>query len=300
MKFFTIILTYNEELHIRRCISSALQYSDHVFVVDSYSTDLTVDLCSKQRGVTLLQNKFQSHASQFNWALSQINEEALIFRLDADEIADVELQNSIKRLKEEKVLEDGYVLDRYIEFDNEIIKYGGIFPTELIRVFKSKKGFAVQTLMDEHIIVDGSIGKLDGRLVDKNLNNFSFWQNKHNHYAKLEALKHIFEQKPQVSYFKGQTSLRQNNKNLYYRFPLFLRAILLFLYRYLLRGGFRNGPSGQCFLFFQVLVYRMTVDYYIRKILTILNDDSLENKISAISSKIDVSESTLLLLPTDK
>lgn len=80
-----IILTFNEELHIKRCISSALKVSKDIFVVDSYSSDKTVSI-AESMGAIVLQNSWTSHSSQFNWALSKLKKNyQWVLRIDADE-----------------------------------------------------------------------------------------------------------------------------------------------------------------------------------------------------------------------
>ena len=81
----TIILTFNEELHIERAIKSAKKISNQIFIVDSYSNDETLNICKKYQ-VEIIQNKFINQAKQFNWALKKLSiKNPWILKLDADE-----------------------------------------------------------------------------------------------------------------------------------------------------------------------------------------------------------------------
>ena len=91
-----IVLTYNEEIHIRRCLENAFRIAEEVFVIDSFSTDRTVEI-AKEMGAVVLQNKWVNYAVQFNWALDNapIKTEWVI-RFDADEYLEDELIREIE------------------------------------------------------------------------------------------------------------------------------------------------------------------------------------------------------------
>ena len=91
-----IILTYNEEKHIERCVANAKLYASEIFVVDSYSHDRTVEIAQSLE-VTVLQNRFVSHSAQFNWALQNCPITAeWVWKQDADEYLSLELIEQIK------------------------------------------------------------------------------------------------------------------------------------------------------------------------------------------------------------
>lgn len=293
MKLYTIILTFNEEIHIDRCLKFASKFSDSIYVIDSFSKDKTIDICKTYKNVKIYQNKFVNHAQQFNWGLSKIKKEGLIFRLDADEIVDKILINSLINLKNQKQISNGYFVNRYISFNNQLVRYGGIFPIKIVRLFKNYYGRAHQTLMDEHILVDGSCEQIEGKIIDSSFHSFSRWFIKHISYAKLEALKQIFEKQINNKSFDLRTKKRETYKVTYYRLPLFIRAIILFFYRYFIRFGFLNGVNAQIFIFFQVLVYRVMVDYYIFIIRNILSDSKIHSKLDVISQKLEIPKSLI-------
>ena len=93
-----IILTYNEELHIRRCLENVCPIAKKVFVVDSPSTDGTVAICNEFENVEVVVHKYPGNqAEQFNWALDNLKiETEWILRLDADEYLMPELVEELK------------------------------------------------------------------------------------------------------------------------------------------------------------------------------------------------------------
>ena len=196
IKIVAIILTFNEEIHIARCIESISNFVDEIFVVDSYSTDSTVEI-AKSYGVTLLQRKWENHYSQFNWALSQLDptENLWVLRIDADEILTSNLGEEIKAklplLKSNIV---GINIKRNIYFLESMIKWGGVGNLNILRIFRYGRGICEKRLMDEHLIVDGDTINFSGAIVDRNLKHLDAWVAKHNKYSLLEAFE-IFNQK---------------------------------------------------------------------------------------------------------
>ena len=92
-----IVLTYNESIHITRCLESVASLSGRAVVVDSFSTDSTCDL-SEEAGAEVFQNPFVNQAQQFQWAMDNCNiETEWVLRLDADETIDPELVANITR-----------------------------------------------------------------------------------------------------------------------------------------------------------------------------------------------------------
>ena len=262
IKITVIILTYNEEMHIERCISSARQVTDSIYVVDSYSTDSTLDIV-RNMNVNYVSRKFDSHTQQFNWGLEQIDPCEWVIRLDADEYLEQDLISSIlKGVNENDKSIAGFAFNRRIRFLGKDIFRGGVFPVEVVRMFRYGFGVVEPRLMDEHIIVNGNTQSLRGWLVDDNVNSLSWWIDKHNRYSSLEALevfcsdyKHIKKKK-----LSGATYRRRLIKNLYLFIPVPFRASLFFVYRYVIRLGFLEGFKGFLFHFFQGYWYRLLVD----------------------------------------
>lgn len=111
MKIHAIILTYNEELHIERCIQSIQEIADEILICDSYSSDNTLKIVQANPKIRILKNKFVNYANQFNFALNTIeDEDSYILRIDADEYMDKDLITEIQSIKNSTSIRkfDGY------------------------------------------------------------------------------------------------------------------------------------------------------------------------------------------------
>ncbi|WP_010136864.1 glycosyltransferase family 2 protein [Ochrovirga pacifica] len=258
-----IILTYNEEIHIKRCIDSLKKDVDTIIVVDSFSKDKTVAI-AEENGALIYQNPFVNQAIQFNWALDHCEiKSEWILRIDADEY--LESQKSIKSFLSKLASEtDGILIKRKIVFLEKELLHGGWFPKFNLRIFRNGNGRCEERWMDEHIIVMGNVVESDIVLVDKNLNSLKWWIDKHNKYAEREVADFFWEQTKKESVspkFWGTEAERKRFLKLaYINFPLFLRPIMNFLYRYIIRMGFLDGTSGFVWHVLQGFWYRFLVD----------------------------------------
>ena len=128
-KLTVIILTKDEELHISRCIESVSSIAARVLVVESGSTDKTVEL-AKRAGARVLQNPWVNYATQFNWGLTQVSTDSdWVMRLDADEFVTPKLADQIA-LNLQSVSDDidGFYVGRRMCFLGRTIRWGGVFP----------------------------------------------------------------------------------------------------------------------------------------------------------------------------
>src|SRR3989344_3720634 len=189
-KISAIILTYNEELNLEKCLKSVIGLVGGIFIVDSFSTDRTIEI-AKEYGVEVIQHKFVNQADQFNWALDNLNiNSEWILRLDADEYLTDELKKEIlEKLPETKDDTTGFFMKRRVYFMNKWIRFGGYYPTYLLRLFRYKVGRYENREMDEHIILSsGKIENLENDFIDHNQKGLDFWIEKHKSFAKREAL----------------------------------------------------------------------------------------------------------------
>jgi glycosyltransferase involved in cell wall biosynthesis len=262
-----IVLTYNEKLHIERCLKSINTFAKSVIVVDSFSTDGTQEI-AKNHGAIVLENAFINYSIQFNWALrnSPIETE-WVMRLDADEYLEI---NLIEELKKSLGLIpkgiNGIVFKRkHIFLGKPIIK--GVYPVKLMRLFRNGSAACEDRWMDEHMELSyGSVIELENDFVDHNLNNISWWVQKHNSYAVREAIDLLNLEIPliysanQNGELSEQAKLKRQKKLKYARLPLFWRAFFYFLYRYFIKLGFLDGKEGFLWNFLQGWWYRTLVD----------------------------------------
>lgn len=271
-----IILTFNEEMHLFRCLNSIKSVSDRTIIIDSYSTDVTEDI-AKEFGAEFYQHKFINQAKQFQWALDNIPIETdWIMRLDADEYLLPELQaeihNTLSGLSNEIT---GLIIKRRVFFMGQWIRFGGYYPIKLLRIWRNGKAMIEQRWMDEHIILmEGKLFELKNDFVDENLHNIGIWTQKHNNYSTREAIDQLnikndlFTSDSKLDSVKqGQMFLKRKLKmNLYGRIPLFLRVFIYFIYRYFFQLGFLDGKKGLIWHILQGFWYRFLVDAKIAQI----------------------------------
>jgi glycosyltransferase involved in cell wall biosynthesis len=265
-----IILTFNEQIHIQRCIENIKPIAKDIFIVDSFSTDKTIEI-AESLGAKVIQHEWQNnHGKQFNWALDNLNiKTEWVFRLDADEYLTgdliYEIKNRLPLLPDEVA---GVAFPRQCFFMGKLIKKG-IVKLILLRLFRYSKGRSEERWMDEHIyITEGVAIVFKNAFADHNLKNIDWWIQKHNGYSIREAIDILnieLQLIPDVKK-KGDTHLDEhtaairNTKFKYLRFPLFWRAFFLFIYRYFFKFGFINGKEGFLWHFLQAWWYRTLVD----------------------------------------
>lgn len=270
MSLAVVILTYNEERHIERALVSVAGIASETIVVDSFSSDRTVEL-ARAHGATVLQNKFVNQAKQFQWALDNAPIAAdWIMRLDADEVIEPDLaariRDELPRLGEEIV---GVNLKRKHIFLGRWIRHGGRYPLVLLRIWRRGHGRVEDRWMDEHVIVwGGRTVTFDGGFADHNLNDLTYFTDKHNKYATREAIDVISGRhglSPSDAGVTDKPGSRQAavkrwiKQRLYNRIPYQISAPAYFLYRLVFQLGFLDGKPGLVYHGLQGLWYRFLV-----------------------------------------
>jgi len=263
-----VILTYNEEVNIKQSISNVIDWADDVYVLDSYSTDKTVEI-SQQLGAKVFFRKFDNYAKQRTYAMQElpINTEWMLF-LDADEYLFDELKKEIDTTLDNTNF-DGFYLKRRFYFMGSWIKYGGYYPTWILRLFKHKKATCHRD-MNEHIKVDGEIGYLKNDFVDENQKGITDWLNKHNKYVAFEAQELLnFEEdkknnKKDVmsNLFGSQVERKRWIREKIWNplLPPLVRPFIYFFYRYIVRLGILDGKAGFVYHLIHGLFYRLLID----------------------------------------
>ena len=269
-----IILTRNEEKHIARCLQSLQLFTGKIFIVDSFSTDRTVDI-ARSMGAVVVQNPWVNYATQFNFGIANTPfRTTWLMRMDADEYVLPELAAEInERLPTVSADVAGVYVKRRVMFFNRWMRHGGFYPIWLLRLWRRGQGICEETWMDEHI----KVSAVDARpiktiqfqqdLVDHNLNNLTWWTQKHNNYAIHEVIdllniKYNFDETQRVEpkLLGSQEQRTRYFKIRYASLPLFTRPFLYFLYRYIFRMGFLDGRRGLIWHFLQAGWYRFIVD----------------------------------------
>lgn len=270
MDLAVVILAYNEERHISRAIAAVAGIAREIFVIDSFSTDRTAEL-ARAAGATVLQNKFINYAKQFQWALDNAPITASwIMRLDADEVIEADLaarlEEQLPRLGADVV---GINLNRKHIFLGRWIRHGGRYPLVLARIWRRGHGRIEDRWMDEHMILwGGRTVTIAGGFSDHNLNDLTFFTDKHNKYATREAID-IINQRRKL--FRRDVDLvtedgsrqaavkRWIKEKVYNRIPYQLSVPAYFLYRMIFQLGFLDGKEGLVYHGLQGLWYRFLV-----------------------------------------
>jgi len=280
MRLTALIMTFNEERHLARCLSSVKTVATDIVVVDCFSSDRTVEI-ARQFDATVLQHAWVNHASQFNWALGQLpHDTEWVLRIDADEYMTPALVEEIRtRLPQLGNEIDGVYVNRRMTFLGRAIRYGGVFPVRVLRIFRYGRGQCENRWMDEHIKVTGPTVHFDGELIDDNLNSITWWTDKHNKYASREAvdllnLEYRFIPVDSIADLRGGKQAgvkRWLKERVYARLPAGLRAFAYFLYRYVLCLGFLDGQAGAAFHVLQGFWYRYLVDVKVAEVKRYMN-----------------------------
>lgn len=265
-----IILTKNEENNLEKCILSLRNIAKRVVIVDSFSTDGTVEL-AKRLGADVYQNPWVDHATQINWALQNVDlDTTWAMRLDADEELPPELvQEMEQKLPQLGPQVCGVELRRRIYFMGRWIRHGGVYPTILLRIFRVGHCICEQKVMDEHLVLtDGETVRFSHDLIDHNNKPLVWWIGKHNWYSDLEMNDYLSQMQEleagsvvRSRLFGNQAERKRWLKYVvYYHTPLMRRAHWYFIYRYIFRLGFLDGKEGLIFHFLQGYWYRFLVD----------------------------------------
>ena len=221
-----VIITFNEERNIARCMASVKAVADDIVVVDSYSTDAT-ERIAREHGARFVQHKFEGHIEQKNWAITQAKH-PWVLSLDADEALDDELARSILAVKQGQAAADGYTMARLTNYCGTWIRHGGWYPDTKLRLWDSRKGqWGGTNPHDRYELEKGArTAPLKGNIL---------------HYSYHSISDHV----KQADYFTtiAAHALHAHGK----RAPvpkLLLSPIVKFISCYLLRGGFRDGFHG--------------------------------------------------------
>jgi glycosyltransferase involved in cell wall biosynthesis len=265
-----VILTFNESLHLHRALTHLAGLAQEIFVIDSYSTDDTLDI-ARSFGAQILQHPFENQARQFQWALDNAPiTAAWVMRLDADEVVESDLADEIAA-KLPLLPDDvtGVILNRKTIFQGKFIRHGGRYPMLLLRIWRRSKAQVEDRWMDEHIVLtEGRSVVFNGGFADHNLNDLTAFTAKHNQYASREALDVFCGQFARHDTGSGQSlknTARQARvkrflkESVYNRIPFEFAAFGYFIYRYLLQFGFLDGRIGLRYHVLQCFWYRFLV-----------------------------------------
>jgi len=271
-----IILTYNEEKNIEACLKSLDGWVKEIFVVDSYSSDRTLDIVGNYTD-NVFQHSFENYSKQRNWALKNLPiETKWVLNLDSDHRVSPELKNELQKVflngLDNNV--NGFLISRKTIFMDKWIKRGAHYPVYHSILFRKDAGFCEDRLYDQHFVVEGELKYLKDTVIDIITDSLTNFIQRHNKWATLEAVEFLTKEsissdkKINPDMLGHAIQRRRFLRTSYNSLPLFARSFLYFTYRYFFRFGFLEGREGLIFHFLQGFWYRFLVDakiYEIRK-----------------------------------
>jgi glycosyltransferase involved in cell wall biosynthesis len=261
-----IMLVYNEELHIKRCLENLVGFCQYIYIVDSFSTDKTLNIAKKYTD-NIFTGNFSSFSEKLNWAIENLPISTVwTMRLDADEIiTDNFKKNIYAKLETAGSDVGGIYIRRQLWFMRRWMKHGDMYPAYSMRIWKTRGVTCENRLLDEHMMLkEGTSITLNLDIIDNPLISIATWVGKHNKYSDLEMISY-FETKTSTmiesKFFGNQGERRRWLKNtLFYKMPLFFRPVIYFIYRYIIRFGFLDGKEGLVWHVLHGFWYRFLVD----------------------------------------
>jgi glycosyltransferase involved in cell wall biosynthesis len=223
-----VIITFNEEANIGRCLAALLDVADEVLVVDSFSTDRTVEIC-RQHGARVVQHAFEGYVEQKNYATSQAQYD-YVLQLDADEVLTGELREAICRAKA-SWHHAGYTLSRLTNYCGTWVRHGGWYPDRKLRLYDRRLGQWKGLLLHERfeLAAGQTTGVLTGDLL---------------HFSYHSVEQHVSQLNRFTSISADELALR--GKRRVTLFHLLLKPVWKFVHGYFFRLGFLDGFAGLC------------------------------------------------------
>jgi len=294
MKIVAIILTFNEELHIQRCLERLQGIVSDFLVIDSFSSDNTVKI-AESYGAKVLQHKWINYADQFKWGMSQVDSDAdWIMRIDADEYLSADYAHAIQNKLLTLPLEvAGVYCGLRRIFQGKMIRFGAV-NISMLRLWRFGKGTMETRWMDEHVKLDGKAIHFSGYIIDHNLNSLGWWTTKHNGYSAREVVDILNKEHQFLTTGVNKLNLKSPfgmkrwlKENVYAKLPGGIRAFAYFCYRYFFALGFLDGAAGLSFHFLQGFWYRFLVDAKLAEVKRVMRESNLSVS-TAIQQVLDI------------
>jgi len=224
IKISAVVITYNEEKNITRCIDSIRLVADEIIVIDSYSKDRTKEICLA-KGVVFVEHTFRSHIDQKNFAVTQASH-PYILSLDADEYLSAELVRSILTVKKDWKAE-AYRMNRLSSYGNKWIKHGSWYPDRKIRLWNRDVGlWGGENPHDRVVLKRGTkIVHLQGDILHRAYKDSRETLEKIQRYSEIFAFENVGKKNSSIFKILGHTSFA-------------------FIKSYLIKRGFMDGYEG--------------------------------------------------------
>ena len=268
-----VVLTFNEEMNIEACLLSIAGWCQEIFVVDSGSTDRTLEICRKYTD-NIYSHPYVDHASQWDWTLKNLAFACeWVLRLDADNVVSEKLKHQIGVVvaKPETGIDGYYAVHRHY-FRNKLVRGLKTYWMSLIRHKNTHVDHS--ELVDFRFVVQGATRTLSGEIIESNQNELSidFWIDKHQRFSTRMAAEEVLRVSGDLKWSMRPRLLGNPDerviwlKNVWYRLPLYVRPFIFFFYRYFLRLGFLDGTTGFVYHFMHAIWFRLMVDIKISEL----------------------------------
>jgi glycosyltransferase involved in cell wall biosynthesis len=273
-----LVTTRNEEANVERCLRSVHGFAGQIFVLDSESTDQTVEIASRFAEVrTLAYDHGRIIPWIFQWGLDNLPlRHDWVLILEADQAVTPELRTEIAALlARPEVREDGFYIRRRQIFRGRPLRFGGYGSKVLLKLFRRSRSELDPVEQDTRVYVHGPVGRLRSPLDEWNRKEdfILFYLEKHLRYAEAFAHEEYERRRRRLPWkatprFFGTPDERILwLKDRYYRMPLFVRPALYFFYRYFFLLGILDGRNGFVFHFLQAFWFRLVVDVRLQELL---------------------------------
>lgn len=268
MSVSVLILTLDEEINIAGCLRS-VQWSDDVVVLDSRSSDRTVEIC-RELGARVVERSFDNWSAHQNWAVSTIEfKHPWVLYMDADERCPDDLRDEALLRARADAPEAAFRIRRKDFYMGRWLKHAQLYPTWLVRLFRPSR-IRYERLVNPVAIIEGATGQLDAHILHYPFSHgVSHWLARHNRYSDMEAIEAL---KAQAHADAGAASLwssdpnqrRRALKELFFRMPA--RPFIKYAYYLLWRRGFLDGRPGFTYATLQAM-YEYMIDCKRRELL---------------------------------
>jgi glycosyltransferase involved in cell wall biosynthesis len=239
-KLSVVVITFNEESNIERCLNSVKSIADDVVIVDSYSTDKTQEI-AKKLGARVIFQKFLGHIEQKNFAITQAKY-PLILSLDADEAIDDKLKEEIIKIKDKRSA-DGYAINRYNNYVGKWIDYGAWKSDFKLRLWDSRNG--KWGGINPHDVFEMQ----EQAIIEKIAGNILHW-----------SYKSVEEHQNKIEYFSdiaAKAYKKKGKKSSW--FKIIFSPCFRFIRDYIFKLGFLDGSYG--FIIAKLTAYEVYLKY---------------------------------------
>ena len=236
-----IMLTLNEEHHLATAIMNSKSWAEEIFIVDSCSTDKTVDIALDHR-VKIVQRQFTNFGDQWNFAIERLPINApWTVKLDPDERVTAELVEEMSRIVQSENSCQGYWIPRRLWFMGKPLR---VF-TDVLRLWRTGKCHFSDVIVNEHPLIDGKVGRLRGIIEHYDSEDLNHWWDKQNRYTTMEAIMKVKGDKfaTKSKLLGNALERRMFLKKYFHRIPF--RFYLLWLYLMFIEGVWRDGEVGR-------------------------------------------------------